>query len=91
MAKHLVFNPSHEFSNIIFRGPTWMPHSRHVQPQDKSMKNTCPTYSPSKAATVNTKTGPRPRRLRTPKSSISSSKGRVRLNRSTASKMPIWI
>lgn len=20
MAKHLVFNPSHEFSNIIFRG-----------------------------------------------------------------------
>ncbi|XP_009889983.1 PREDICTED: pogo transposable element with ZNF domain [Charadrius vociferus] len=55
MAKHLVFNPSHEFSNIIFRGPTWMSHSRHVQPQDKSMKNTCPTYSPGKAATVKTK------------------------------------
>ncbi|KAM6309190.1 pogo transposable element with ZNF domain isoform 1-T1 [Podargus strigoides] len=55
MAKHLVFNPSHEFSNIIFRGPTWTSHSRHVQPQDKSMKNTCPTYSPSKAATVKTK------------------------------------
>ncbi|NXX77762.1 POGZ protein, partial [Urocolius indicus] len=55
MAKHLVFNPSHEFSNIIFRGPTWMSHSRHIQPQDKTMKNTCPTYSPSKAATVKTK------------------------------------
>ncbi|XP_075593478.1 pogo transposable element with ZNF domain isoform X3 [Balearica regulorum gibbericeps] len=55
MAKHLVFNPSHEFSNIIFRGPTWMSHSRHVQPQDKSLKNPCPAYSPSKAATVKTK------------------------------------
>ncbi|XP_068270864.1 pogo transposable element with ZNF domain isoform X3 [Nyctibius grandis] len=55
MAKHLVFNPSHEFSNIIFRGPTWMSHSRHIQPQDKSMKNPCPTYSPGKAATVKTK------------------------------------
>ncbi|KAM6229050.1 pogo transposable element with ZNF domain isoform 5-T7 [Spheniscus humboldti] len=55
MAKHLVFNPSHEFSNIIFRGPTWISHSRHIQPQDKSMKNTCPTYSPNKAATVKTK------------------------------------
>ncbi|KAM7080317.1 pogo transposable element with ZNF domain isoform 1-T2 [Ciconia maguari] len=55
MAKHLVFNPSHEFSNIIFRGPTWISHSRHIQPQDKSMKNTCPTYSPGKAATVKTK------------------------------------
>ncbi|XP_040982227.1 pogo transposable element with ZNF domain isoform X9 [Aquila chrysaetos chrysaetos] len=55
MAEHLVFNPSHEFSNIIFRGPTWISHSRHIQPQDKSMKNTCPTYSPSKAATVKTK------------------------------------
>ncbi|XP_074665298.1 pogo transposable element with ZNF domain isoform X1 [Strix aluco] len=55
MAEHLVFNPSHEFSNIIFRGPTWMSHSRHIQPQDKSMKNTCPAYSPSKAATVKTK------------------------------------
>uniref|UniRef100_A0A8C9GAX5 Pogo transposable element with ZNF domain n=1 Tax=Pavo cristatus TaxID=9049 RepID=A0A8C9GAX5_PAVCR len=55
MAKHLVFNPSHEFSNIIFRGPTWISHSRHIQPQDRSMKNTCPAYSPSKAATVKTK------------------------------------
>ncbi|NXJ99644.1 POGZ protein, partial [Corythaixoides concolor] len=63
MAKHLVFNPSHEFSNIIFRGKSSkrsrkilcsLP-SRHVQPQDKSVKNTCPTYSPSKAATVKTK------------------------------------
>ncbi|KFZ65762.1 Pogo transposable element with ZNF domain [Podiceps cristatus] len=87
MAKHLVFNPSHEFSNIIFRGPTWISHSRHIQPQDKSMKNTCPAYSPSKAATVKTK----PRSLQTPKSSISSSKGRARLNRFTASKTLIWI
>nr|XP_047910559.1 pogo transposable element with ZNF domain isoform X3 [Anser cygnoides] len=55
MAKHLVFNPSHEFSNIIFRGPSWISHSRHVQPQDKSMKNTCSAYSLSKAATVKTK------------------------------------
>ncbi|XP_065607640.1 pogo transposable element with ZNF domain isoform X1 [Cyrtonyx montezumae] len=55
MAKHLVFNPSHECSNIIFRGPTWISHSRHIQPQDRSMKNTCPAYSPSKAATVKTK------------------------------------
>ncbi|NXF40378.1 POGZ protein, partial [Nyctibius bracteatus] len=64
MAKHLVFNPSHEFSNIIFRGKSLkrsrrrvlcsLP-SRHIQPQDKSMKNPCPTYSPSKAATVKTK------------------------------------
>ncbi|XP_075301494.1 pogo transposable element with ZNF domain isoform X4 [Opisthocomus hoazin] len=55
MAKHLVFNPSHEFSNIIFQGPSWISHSRHIQPEDRSMKDTCPTYSPSKAATVKTK------------------------------------
>ncbi|XP_010217793.1 PREDICTED: pogo transposable element with ZNF domain, partial [Tinamus guttatus] len=55
MAKHLVFNPSHEFSNIIFRGPTWISHSRHAQPQDKSTRNPCPTFSPSKAATAKTK------------------------------------
>ncbi|NXT80127.1 POGZ protein, partial [Zapornia atra] len=55
MAKHLVFNPSHEFSNIIFRGPTWLSHSRHIQPQDKSLKNPCPAYSPSKAATLKAK------------------------------------
>uniref|UniRef100_A0A8V5H1G0 Pogo transposable element with ZNF domain n=1 Tax=Melopsittacus undulatus TaxID=13146 RepID=A0A8V5H1G0_MELUD len=51
MAKHLVFNPSHEFSNIIFRGKS-LKGSRN---NDKSMKNTCPAYSPSKAATVKTK------------------------------------
>uniref|UniRef100_A0A8D0FQR4 Pogo transposable element with ZNF domain n=1 Tax=Strix occidentalis caurina TaxID=311401 RepID=A0A8D0FQR4_STROC len=50
MAEHLVFNPSHEFSNIIFRGKS-LKRSR----KDKSMKNTCPAYSPSKAATVKTK------------------------------------
>ncbi|NXI94587.1 POGZ protein, partial [Psophia crepitans] len=55
MAKHLVFNPSHEFSNIIFRGPTWISHSRHIQPQDKSLRSPCAAYSPSKAATVKSK------------------------------------
>ncbi|NXF53285.1 POGZ protein, partial [Oceanites oceanicus] len=59
MAKHLVFNPSHEFSNI-FRGKSLkrsrkVAKNEDVPPQDKSMKNTCPTYSPSKAATVKTK------------------------------------
>ncbi|XP_051497234.1 pogo transposable element with ZNF domain isoform X2 [Apus apus] len=58
MAKHLVFNPSHEFSNVIGRGPTWISHTRHVQPQDKSMKDPCPTYSPTKAATVKTRPVP---------------------------------
>ncbi|NWH76194.1 POGZ protein, partial [Piaya cayana] len=62
MAKHLVFNPSHEFSNIILRGKSlkWSRkatkiNTGHIQPQDKSVKNTCPAYSPSKAATVKTK------------------------------------
>ncbi|NXX97446.1 POGZ protein, partial [Centropus bengalensis] len=61
MAKHLVFNPSHEFSNIIFRGERLKRSKnhcgaeRHVQPQEKSVKNPCPAYSPSKAATVKTK------------------------------------
>ncbi|XP_064032106.1 pogo transposable element with ZNF domain [Pogoniulus pusillus] len=50
MAEHLVFNPSHEFSNIIFRGPSWVPHSRHLQPQDRSFRPPCPTYPPGKAA-----------------------------------------
>uniref|UniRef100_A0A670ZDT8 Pogo transposable element derived with ZNF domain n=1 Tax=Pseudonaja textilis TaxID=8673 RepID=A0A670ZDT8_PSETE len=27
MAKHLVFNPSHEFSNVILRGPAWSSHT----------------------------------------------------------------
>ncbi|NXG61253.1 POGZ protein, partial [Hemiprocne comata] len=53
MAKHLVFNPSHEFSNVLSSLP-----SRHVQPQDKSIKNPCPTYSPSKTATVKTRPVP---------------------------------
>ncbi|KAM6294119.1 pogo transposable element with ZNF domain [Aegotheles albertisi] len=55
MAKHLVFNPSHEFSNIFCRGAIWISHSRHIQPQDKSVKSPCPTYSSSKAATVKAK------------------------------------
>ncbi|XP_031949340.1 pogo transposable element with ZNF domain isoform X1 [Corvus moneduloides] len=42
MAKHLVFNPSHESSNIIFQGPSWISHSRHSQdPQPP-----CPAPSP---------------------------------------------
>ncbi|EMP27970.1 hypothetical protein UY3_14947 [Chelonia mydas] len=56
MAKHLVFNPSHEFSNIIFRaGSLCSLPSRHSQPHDGSMKNIYSTYPPSKAATVKTK------------------------------------
>ncbi|NWX93019.1 POGZ protein, partial [Nothoprocta pentlandii] len=58
MAKHLVFNPSHEFSNIIFRGRSFfrvLSLLRHIQPQDRSTKNVFPTYSPSKAATAKTK------------------------------------
>uniref|UniRef100_A0A663M920 Pogo transposable element with ZNF domain n=1 Tax=Athene cunicularia TaxID=194338 RepID=A0A663M920_ATHCN len=59
MAEHLVFNPSHEFSNIIFRGES-LKRSRKVAKRsrgtsDKSPKNTCPAYSPSKAAAVKTK------------------------------------
>ncbi|NWR65263.1 POGZ protein, partial [Bucorvus abyssinicus] len=53
MAEHLVFNPSHEFSNIIFRGES---SKKHVQLQDAGVKNTCPASSPGKAAaTVKTK------------------------------------
>nr|XP_006114008.1 pogo transposable element with ZNF domain isoform X3 [Pelodiscus sinensis] len=55
MAKHLVFNPSHEFSNVIFRGPTLISRSRYSQAHDGSMKNIYSTYSPSKAVTVKTK------------------------------------
>ncbi|NXM28111.1 POGZ protein, partial [Oxyruncus cristatus] len=55
MAKHLVFNPSHEFSNIILQGPTWISHSRHLQAQDTSPKPPCPPCSPSQAATVKSK------------------------------------
>ncbi|XP_027764709.1 pogo transposable element with ZNF domain, partial [Empidonax traillii] len=52
MAKHLVFNPSHEFSNIILQGPTWISHSRHLQAQDTSPQPPCPPCSPGQAATV---------------------------------------
>ncbi|NWS11711.1 POGZ protein, partial [Pachyramphus minor] len=55
MAKHLVFNPSHESSNIILQGPTWISHSRHVQAQDTSPKPPCPPCSPSPAAPVQSK------------------------------------
>ncbi|NXK43286.1 POGZ protein, partial [Piprites chloris] len=55
MAKHLVFNPSHEFSNIILQGPTWISHSRHLQAQDTNLKPPCPPCSPSQAATVKSK------------------------------------
>ncbi|NWR39224.1 POGZ protein, partial [Tachuris rubrigastra] len=71
MAKHLVFNPSHEFSNIILQGETWgkQPEnlelisrsslgslpSRHLQAQDTSPKPPCPPCSPGQAATVKSK------------------------------------
>ncbi|KAF7238315.1 Pogo transposable element with ZNF domain [Varanus komodoensis] len=54
MAKHLVFNPSHEFSNVILRGPTWSSHTRAAQPFERGLKAPGPNYPPSKAATVNT-------------------------------------
>uniref|UniRef100_A0A663M823 Pogo transposable element with ZNF domain n=1 Tax=Athene cunicularia TaxID=194338 RepID=A0A663M823_ATHCN len=60
MAEHLVFNPSHEFSNIIFRGES-LKRSRKVAKRSRGTsarrlpKNTCPAYSPSKAAAVKTK------------------------------------
>uniref|UniRef100_A0A8C6VKT9 Pogo transposable element with ZNF domain n=1 Tax=Naja naja TaxID=35670 RepID=A0A8C6VKT9_NAJNA len=55
MAKHLVFNPSHEFSNVILRGPAWSSHPRPAQPFEGGTKPSVSTASPSKAAaTVNT-------------------------------------
>ncbi|XP_026543751.1 pogo transposable element with ZNF domain isoform X2 [Notechis scutatus] len=54
MAKHLVFNPSHEFSNVILRGPAWSSHSRPAQPFEGGTVPSVSTASPSKAATVNT-------------------------------------
>ncbi|XP_054509198.2 pogo transposable element with ZNF domain isoform X1 [Agelaius phoeniceus] len=44
MAKHLVFNPSHESSNIIVQGPSWISHSRH--PPDTPQPPPCQTPSP---------------------------------------------
>ncbi|XP_061461832.1 pogo transposable element with ZNF domain isoform X5 [Rhineura floridana] len=54
MAKHLVFNPSHEFSNVLLRGSAWSSHSRPAQPFDRGVKSPGSTYPSSKAATVNT-------------------------------------
>ncbi|XP_063001871.1 pogo transposable element with ZNF domain [Elgaria multicarinata webbii] len=58
MAKHLVFNPSHEFSNVILRGPTWSSHARPAQPFDRGLKAPASNYPPSKAATVNASSPP---------------------------------
>ncbi|XP_056675370.1 pogo transposable element with ZNF domain isoform X18 [Monodelphis domestica] len=53
MAKHLVFNPSHQSSNVLPRGLTWISHSRHGQAHDRGMKNTYPSAFPhNKVATV---------------------------------------
>ncbi|NWT06507.1 POGZ protein, partial [Mionectes macconnelli] len=57
MAKHLVFNPSHEFSNIILQGETWRELGGHLQAQDTSPKPPCPPCSPGQAATVKSKPG----------------------------------
>ncbi|KAJ7307240.1 hypothetical protein JRQ81_009235 [Phrynocephalus forsythii] len=55
MAKHLVFNPSHEFSNVILQGgPAWISHSRSAEPLDQSAKAACAPYSPSKAPPAST-------------------------------------
>ncbi|XP_051626959.1 pogo transposable element with ZNF domain isoform X1 [Manacus candei] len=45
MAKHLVFNPSHESSNIILQGPPWISHSRHLQGQAPSPQPPSPPSS----------------------------------------------
>ncbi|XP_054853799.1 pogo transposable element with ZNF domain [Eublepharis macularius] len=58
MAKHLVFNPSHEFSNVILRGATWASLPRPSQPIDGGVKAPSSTYPPSKVATVNTPSPP---------------------------------
>ncbi|XP_048367001.1 LOW QUALITY PROTEIN: pogo transposable element with ZNF domain [Sphaerodactylus townsendi] len=58
MAKHLVFNPSHEFSTVVIRGITWTPLPRLSQPLDRAVKAPSSTYSPSKVATVNTPSPP---------------------------------
>ncbi|XP_070622407.1 pogo transposable element with ZNF domain isoform X2 [Erythrolamprus reginae] len=54
MAKHLVFNPSHEFSNVILRGAAWSSSTRSPQPFEVGTKPSVSTPSPSKSPTVNT-------------------------------------
>ncbi|XP_070806454.1 LOW QUALITY PROTEIN: pogo transposable element with ZNF domain [Pituophis catenifer annectens] len=54
MAKHLVFNPSHEFSNVILRGPAWSSHTRPAQPLEGGTQPSVSTASSSKTTTVNT-------------------------------------
>ncbi|NXM05212.1 POGZ protein, partial [Tyrannus savana] len=52
MAKHLVFNPSHESSNIILQGEAWRKQREnleHLQAQDTSPKPPCPPCSPGQA------------------------------------------
>ncbi|NXM69629.1 POGZ protein, partial [Serilophus lunatus] len=59
MAKHLVFNPSHEFSKILCQGPPWISHSRHIPAQDP--RSPCPPHSPTKAAAVKPQPAAAPR------------------------------
>ncbi|XP_029436139.1 pogo transposable element with ZNF domain isoform X2 [Rhinatrema bivittatum] len=40
MAKHLVFNPSHKFSTVMFPGPSKVSYSRNSQFQEQSLNNT---------------------------------------------------
>ncbi|XP_063173330.1 pogo transposable element with ZNF domain [Candoia aspera] len=54
MAKHLVFNPSHEFSNVILRGPAWSSHSRPTPPFERGAKASVSTCSPSRPAAART-------------------------------------
>ncbi|XP_039219415.1 pogo transposable element with ZNF domain [Crotalus tigris] len=58
MAKHLVFNPSHEFSNVILRGPAWSSHPRPAQPFERGTKPSASPSPPSKAITVNAPSPP---------------------------------
>ncbi|XP_060112166.1 pogo transposable element with ZNF domain isoform X2 [Heteronotia binoei] len=54
MAKHLVFNPTHEFSNVVVRGSTWTSLPRNSQPFDGGTEAPATAQPPSQVATVNT-------------------------------------
>ncbi|NWV86121.1 POGZ protein, partial [Dasyornis broadbenti] len=46
MAKHLVFNPSHESSNIIVQGPSWISHSSPQIPPQNPENSQIPSQNP---------------------------------------------
>uniref|UniRef100_A0A6I8N285 Pogo transposable element with ZNF domain n=1 Tax=Ornithorhynchus anatinus TaxID=9258 RepID=A0A6I8N285_ORNAN len=69
MAKHLVFNPSHQSSTFRLRGPTWMAHSRHGAAPDRGVKTPyppAPACPPNRVSTVNPPPPPPPPEPREP-------------------------